>query len=84
MTVLEPTPERVAAARKANGRGWTFGPEGAVLVSLDPVLGEMVAAGLIGLKFVTPQAQLDGQDDHYRLTASGEEWLARAEQESKR
>ena len=78
---LEPTPERIAAARRASGRDWTFGPEGTVLVAADPVLGEMVAVGLIAPQFVSPQQQLAGRSDYYRLTEAGEQWLARAEQE---
>ena len=73
---LEATPERIAAARRARGRDWTFGPEGTVLVTSDPVLGEMVAAGLIKPYFVSPEQQIGGQDDYYRLTDAGEQWLA--------
>ncbi len=81
---LEPTPERVAAAKRCLDRGWTFGPEGTALVATDPVLGEMVGAGLIRPRFVGANQQINGQDDYYRLTEAGEQWLARAEQEAKR
>jgi hypothetical protein len=82
--MLEPTPERVAAAKRASGRDWTFGAEGAVEVDHNGVLRVMVAAGLIVPHFVTPTAQINGQDDYYRLTEAGIDWLARAEQESPR
>jgi hypothetical protein len=76
MTDIVPTPERIEAAQRASGRNWTFGPEGAVLVATNPVLGEMVVAGLIRPHYVTPQKQINGQDDYYRLTEAGKRWLA--------
>lgn len=76
MTALEATPERIATAKRARGRDWTFGPEGAVLVTDDPILGEMVSAVLIAARFVSPEQQINGQDDYYRLTEAGEKWLA--------
>lgn len=77
MTDLEPTPERIAAALAACGRDWTMGTEGTIEVTTNPVLGEMVTAGLIAPHFVTPFAQVNGQDDYYRLTYEGHEWLTR-------
>ena len=82
--MLEPTPERIAAARRASGRDWTFGPEGTVEIDHNGVLRVMAGAGLITPHFVTPTAQINGQDDYYRLTEAGREWLSRAEQEPTR
>lgn len=78
---LEPTTDRITAAKRASGREWTFGPEGAVEVDTDPALADMVTSGLITPHFVSPQAQIGGQDDYYRLTEVGREWLAAAERE---
>jgi hypothetical protein len=75
----ETTTEHIAAARRAAGREWTFGPEGAVEIERNPILGEMVGAGLIKPHYVSPHRQLAGQDDYYRLTEAGEEWLAAKE-----
>ncbi|GIM88781.1 hypothetical protein [Paractinoplanes toevensis] len=82
MTALEPTPERIAYARKAQSRTWTFGPEGAGEILADDVLGGMVVNGLIAPHFVTPTQQIAGQDDYYRLTEAGEKWLAENEETS--
>lgn len=82
MNSLEPTLERIAAAKRAQAREWTFGPEGAGEILRDETLGEMVVAGLIEPRFVTPTQQIAGRSDYLGLTARGEEWLARAEQES--
>jgi hypothetical protein len=79
MTDVCPTPERLDAARRASGRSWTFGPEGAVAILSSPVLADMVGAGLIGPHYVSPQRQIAGQDDYYRLTEAGEKWLAENE-----
>lgn len=84
MITLEPTGERIAAAKRAQSREWTFGPEGAGEILRDDTLGEMVAAGLIEARFVTPTQQINGRSDYLGLTVRGEEWLARAEQESTR
>jgi hypothetical protein len=81
---LEPTAERVAAAKRAQSREWTFGAEGAGEILRDDVLGDMVVAGLIEPRFVTPEQQIAGRSDYLGLTARGDEWLARAEQESQR
>ena len=78
--MLDPTPRRVAAARRASGRDWTFGPEGTIEVSTHPILEEMVGAGLIKPHYVTPEQQIAGQDDCYRLTEAGERWLAENEE----
>lgn len=80
--MLEPTPERLAAARAASDRDWTFGAEGTVEIDRNPTLAEMVAAGLILPRFVSPTAQINGAEDHYRLTPSGEKWLAQHTQEA--
>lgn len=77
MTALEPTPARVAAAKRAQSKEWTFGPEGAGEILRDETLGEMVAAGLIEPRFVTPTQQINGRSDYLGLTVCGEEWLAR-------
>lgn len=77
---LEPTPERIAAAKRASGRDWTFGPEGTVAIITNPVLADMVDAGLIQPRFVSPQAQIGGQDDYYRLTEAGRAWLDNTEE----
>lgn len=82
--MLEPTPERIAAGKRAQSREWTFGPEGAGEILRNPVLGDMVTAGLIEPRFITPTQQLAGRSDYLGLTVRGEEWLARAEQESQR
>lgn len=81
--MLEATSERIAVARRATGRGWTFGPEGAGEIMRDEALGDMVVAGLIAPYFVTATQQINGQDDHYRLTTRGEQWLADAVKEEK-
>lgn len=78
---LQPTPERIAAARRAANRLWTFGPEGTAEITTNSVLAEMVGAGLIKPHFVSAAAQLRGFDDHYRLTPGGEQWLDWAEQQ---
>jgi hypothetical protein len=79
MNILGYTDARIAVARRAIGRDWTFGPEGTELITADPILGEMVGAGLIAPQFVSPTQQINGQDDYYRLTDAGREWLAAAE-----
>lgn len=84
MSNPEPTPERIAAAKRAAGRDWTFGPEGTVEIDHNGVLRVMVAAGLITPHFVTPSAQIRGQDDYYRLTEAGQQWLASADNEETR
>lgn len=66
----------LAAARRAAGREWTFGPEGPLELGTHPFLGDMVMAGLIKPHYVTPEQQIAGQDDYYRLTEAGEWWLA--------
>lgn len=80
MNELQPTPERIAAAKRAQSREWTIGPEGAGEIMRDDVVGHMVVAGLIEPRFVTPTQQIAGRSDYLVLTVRGEEWLARAEQ----
>lgn len=74
--MLEATPERIAYARRAQRREWTFGPEGAGEITTDETLGEMVVEGLIVPHFITPTQQINGGSDYYRLTEAGERWLA--------
>lgn len=82
MTALEPTPERIAVARRAQGRDWTFGPEGAGEIMRDEALGDMVVAGLVSPHFITATQQINGGSDHYRLTDRGEQWLAEHEEQA--
>jgi hypothetical protein len=84
MTTLEPTLERIAAAKRAQSKAWSFGPEAAGEILTDETLGEMVVVGLIAPRFVSPTQQIAGRNDYLALTLAGEEWLARAEQESQR
>ncbi len=44
----------------------------------DPVLAEMALFGLIHPHYISPEQQIDGRDDYYRLTDAGREWLAGA------
>lgn len=76
MADLQPTPERIAAARRAAGREWTFGPEGTVELTTNPVLASLHLSGLIAPQFVSSLAQLNGGSDYYRLTDAGRKWLA--------
>jgi hypothetical protein len=70
---LTPTPELVATARRAAGRDWTVGPEGAAAMSTDPHLAQLVTAGLVRMVF-TPAHRL--ADDYWTLTDAGRTWLA--------
>lgn len=79
---LDPTPERITAAKRAQSREWTFGPEGAGEIMTNETLGEMVVAGLIEPRFATAHQQISGKSDYLGLTARGEEWLARADQDA--
>lgn len=79
---LEPTPDRIAAAKQAQSKEWAFGPEGAGEIMTNETLGEMVVAGLIEPRFVTAEQQMAGRSDYLWLTPNGEAWLARAEQDS--
>lgn len=84
MVELEATPERVEAAKRAQSKEWSFGAEGAGEIMTNETLGEMVVAGLIEPRFISPQQQIAGRSDYLGLTVRGEEWLARADQESQR
>lgn len=64
-----------AALRAADGT-WTIGPEGTAAIVTDPVLADMIAAGLIATHFTTPEQQIAGRTDTYRLTEAGRAWLA--------
>ena len=75
-----PTPERLDAARRAARKTWTFGAEGAIEVDHNGALRVMVGAGLVAPHFVSPQQQLAGRSDYYRLTEAGERWLAENEE----
>lgn len=79
MTVLEPTVDRVEAARLATTGNWNI-EKGAV--GSDPVLAELLDAGLLVLIY-TSHLHARGLDG-VRLTGPGVQWLARAEQESER
>jgi hypothetical protein len=74
-----PTPERLDVARRAALRTWTFGPEGPIEIDHNGALRVMVGAGLIKPHFVSPQQQLAGREDYFRLTEAGERWLAENE-----
>jgi hypothetical protein len=76
VTTLEATEERIAAAKRAQTRDWTFGPEGPTELSQHPVLGEMVMLGLIEPHYVTADQWVSGLNDHFLLTELGEQWLA--------
>ncbi len=76
MAGLEPTPELIATAWRCAGRRWTFDHRGPVEIDTDPQLAKLVAAGYIRPHFVSATQQVDGRDDHYRLTDEGVAWLA--------
>ncbi|MEU4558421.1 hypothetical protein AB0F72_08525 [Actinoplanes sp. NPDC023936] len=80
MSDVYPTPERLDVAHRASGRNWTFGPIGPVEIDHNGALRVMVGAGLIKPHYVTPEQQLAGQNDYYRLTEAGERWLAENEE----
>lgn len=77
---LEPTPELIAAAKRVATGTWTAGHRGPAELT-DPALRELVDARLAYLHY-TPAFKR--ADDYWRLSTEGEEWLARAEQESQR
>lgn len=79
MNELEPTPERLEAARLAELGNWNV-ERGAE--ESDPVLMEMLDAGLLTLIY-TPQLHAQGLDG-VRVVKRGWQWLARADQESQR
>jgi hypothetical protein len=79
---LEPTEARVQVALRAESRMWTFGPKGPVEIETDPVLAEMVGAGLITPHYVSSRQQAEGRDDLYVLTEAGRLWLAAATADS--
>lgn len=76
---LEATPERIEAARLAGAGNWNI-EKGAE--ESDPVLLELLDAALVALIY-TPPLHARGLNG-VRLIKAGHEWLARAEQESKR
>ena len=78
--MLDATPERVACARRAETGAWTFGPEGAVEITTNSVLADMVTNGLVEPRFVSAHQQVAGREDYYRLTEAGEKWLAEHEE----
>lgn len=84
MTVLNPTPELIAAARKADGRDWTFDHNGPIELETNHILAVLVHVGYIRPHFVTPDAQIAGQDDYWALTDTGRAWLAEHDQEHTR
>lgn len=73
MKDLTPTPELLATARRAAGRDWTVGPEGAAAMTTDPHLSQLVTAGLAVLHY-TPAHQM--RDDYWTLTDADQAWLA--------
>jgi hypothetical protein len=72
---LEPTEARVQVALRAESRMWAFGPEGPIEIETDPVLAEMVGAGLITPHYVAASRHVD-RDDYFTLTEAGRAWLA--------
>lgn len=90
--MLEPTAGRIEIAQRAATREWTVGPEGAIEMTTNPVLSDMVVAGLVARFYMvayrlvrrTRVLGLWLEDDYWTLTDAGREWLARAEQESRR
>jgi hypothetical protein len=79
MPNLEPTAERIEAARLGMTGNWNI-EKGAD--AGDPVLRELVEAKILVLIY-TPSLHASGLDG-VRLTMTGRKWLARAEQESQR
>jgi hypothetical protein len=75
MTVLAPTPELLAAARRVASRTWTVGHRGPADLT-DPHLKQLVDARLAYLHY-TPAFKRT--DDYWRLTVEGEQWLAEHE-----
>lgn len=71
-----------AAMRRIARREWTFGPEGPAELATNPPLAQLHAAGYIRPHFVSAAQQIAGRDDHYVLTAAGEQWLAANPQET--
>lgn len=76
MTDLKPTPELIATARRCFTGSWTVGPDGGIEVGTNLHLAELVGAGYAQLRYVSATAQINGREDHWRLTEAGEKWLA--------
>lgn len=73
MASLEPTPERLAAARRCAERNILVGPEGASpYYDANPELLTLCSYGLAVLHF-TPAHQRT--DDYFTLTDAGRAWL---------
>ncbi|GAA2911300.1 hypothetical protein Acy02nite_89960 [Actinoplanes cyaneus] len=73
---MQTTTAHLDAALRAAGGTWTIGPEGTAAIATDPVLADMIAAGLIATHFTTPEQQIAGRTDTYQLTEAGRAWLA--------
>lgn len=71
----DPTPDLIATARRAAGRDWTVGPEGAIEVQTNPDLAALVTAGLVRLHYTAAHRLAD---DYWALTDAGRDWLAKA------
>lgn len=73
MPDLEPTPDLLATARRANGRDWTVGPEGAIEMETNQALAQLVGVGYVRMHFT---AAYKRADDYWTLTEAGRVWLA--------
>lgn len=73
---LEPTPDLLAAARRAAGTGWIVGPRGSAEACTDPALALLVQAGYVRIHYVSAADQMRGRDDYWSLTTDGRAWLA--------
>ncbi len=80
MTDLDPTTDLIAAAQRVATNTWTVDHRGPADLT-DAHLRQLVDARLASLH-CTPAWKR--ADDYWRLTTDGEQWLARAEQESGR
>ncbi|MGK5682422.1 hypothetical protein [Actinoplanes sp. URMC 104] len=79
MGELEPTPERIAAARRAASREWTVEHDENAYATCGPAMTDLINAGLALLYMPPTRLRLD----YWTLTPRGFEWLARAERDLK-
>lgn len=81
MSDLTPTPELIAAARRAASGQWTVGSEGILAEKrANPHLGEMAKAGLVELCAAPVRLPVD---DRWALTDAGRQWLAANDKENR-
>lgn len=72
---LEPTPERIAVAKRVATREWTVGHDEAAFSGIETAHRELIDAGMVVLHLPPTRLRLD----YWTLTPRGHEWLARAE-----